>query len=92
MNAITLLVVIAGFIIIYIKQEKLMSAIDDLEAAETNLETLGAALLTDITTLTAELAAANTSQDPRIAAVVTKMQTLATSFQAALPNVTPPAA
>lgn len=71
------------------KQEKIMAAIDDLTTAETNLETVVGALVTDIQTLAAELAAAQSSNnDAAVEAVVTKMNALAASAQAVL---TPPA-
>lgn len=66
-----------------------MAAIDDLTAAETNLETVVGALVTDIQTLATELAAAQAgNDDAAVEAVVTKMNALAASAQAVL---TPPA-
>jgi hypothetical protein len=67
-------------------QEIIMAAIDDLSAAETNLETVVGALVADIQTLSTELAAAQGSNDnAAVAAVAAKLNALAASAQAALP-------
>jgi hypothetical protein len=65
--------------------EKIMSALDNLTAAEAKIETVMTAVLADIDTLSAELAAANTSNDPAIQAVADKLTTLSTTAQAKLP-------
>ena len=70
-------------------QEKIMSALDNLTAQEDRMETITTAILADIATLTAELAAANTAQDPAIQAVVDKFTALADKLQAVVPAATP---
>ena len=74
--------------------EKIMSALDNLTAAETKTETVMAAVLADIDTLGTELAAAlaaNTaaSQDPAIQAVADKLNALSDAAQAKLPPAPP---
>lgn len=70
-------------------QEKIMAALDNLTAAEANLETVVAAAVTDIQQLQAQLASANTSNDPAIQAVADKLTAMATSLNGV---VNPPAA
>lgn len=69
-----------------------MSALENLAAAEASLETVVDAVLADVQTLSAELAAANTGNDPAIQAVADKLTALAAKAQAVLPSpATPPA-
>ena len=68
-----------------------MGAIDNLTAAETNLETVVAAAVADIQKLAADLAAANTAQDPAIQAVADKINATAASLNAVV-NPAPPSA
>lgn len=67
--------------------EHIMSAVDNLAAAEARVETVMTAVLADIDTLSAELAAANTANDPAIQAVADKLSALADTAQAKLPKV-----
>jgi HAMP domain-containing protein len=71
------------------QQEFVMAALDNLTAAEANLETVIAAAVTDIQTLAAEVAAGNTANDPAIQGVADKINAVAASLQAV---VSPPAA
>lgn len=68
-----------------------MAALDNLAASETRLETIATAVLADVATLTAELAAANTANDPAIQAVADKLTALGDKLQAVVPAATPPA-
>jgi serine protease inhibitor len=63
-------------------------ALDNLTAAEANLETVVAAAITDIQTLAAEVAAGNTANDPAIQAIADKINGVATSLNAVV-NPTP---
>lgn len=74
--------------IINTKLEMLMSAEDDLNAAVAALTTVVSAVVTDIQTLTAELAAAGGTSDPAVEAAVAKLNDLATTLTTA---ITPPA-
>ncbi len=72
--------------------EKIMSALDNLNASETRLETIATAILADIQTLSDELAAANSAnQDPAIQAVADKLNALGDKLSAVVPAATPPA-
>ena len=65
------------------------TAIENLTAAETRIETVMAAVLADIDTLSAELAAAIAAgnTDPAVQAVADKLSALADTAQAKLPPV-----
>lgn len=70
-------------------QEKEMSEIDDLNTAMSNITTAVSGAVTDIQTLSAQLAAQGQNPDPAaIEAAVTQLNTLATNLNNA---VTPPA-
>ena len=66
----------------------IMTAIDDLNAAVANMQSAVTAAITDIQTLTQELAAAG-NDDPAIESAVATLNGIATNLQSA---VTPPAA
>lgn len=77
------------------KQDKIMAALDDLNASEASLETVINAVLADVQTLATELATAQAGNDDAgVEAVVTKLNALAAKAQAVLPADTspPPAA
>ena len=67
--------------------EVMTTALENLTEAETRIETVMTAVLADIDTLTAELAAANTAgnNDPAIQAIADKLQALSNTAQAKLP-------
>ncbi len=70
-------------------QEKIMTALTDLQGAEASLATAVAAAVTDIQTLAAQLAALPSVSDADAATITSELNTLATNLNNA---VTPPAA
>ena len=72
--------------IILQKLDRIMTALDDLAAAEADEEAVLTALLSDIQTLTAEVAAipAATDTDAAVEAVVAKMKAAQDAARAAL--------
>jgi hypothetical protein len=96
LTAILLIAILVSAFISNRKQEKIMSAIEDLQAADAaetaEIATVGQALTDEVARVTAALSTLGQSTDPQVAAVALDLQTHVTNLQTiatALANVAP---
>ena len=70
-------------------QEKIMSALTDLQAAVTAIQSAVSAAVAEIQSLAGQISSAN--NDPAVEAAAQAIQTAATNLQASVNSATPPA-